>query len=54
MASQARDAMGLENLDAIADRGYYKGPEIKACEDAGIWTYIPKTYTSGNRARDFR
>jgi transposase len=51
MASQAREAMGLENLDAIADRGYYKLPEIKACEDAGIRTYIPKTYTSGNQAK---
>ena len=51
MASQARESMGLDDLDAIADRGYYKAQEIKACEDAGIRTYIPKTDTSGNRAK---
>jgi transposase len=51
MASQARESMGLADLDAIADRGYYKGQEIKACEDVGIRTYIPKTYTAGNRAK---
>lgn len=51
MASQARDAMGVADLDALADRGYYKAQEIKACEDVGIRTYLPKTYTSGNRAK---
>jgi len=51
MSNKAREEMGCEGLDVIADRGYYKGAEIKACEDAGITTYIPKTYTSGNRAK---
>lgn len=51
MSNQARESMGLERLDVIADKGYYKGEEIKACEDAGIRTYVPKTHTSGNRGK---
>ena len=30
MAEQARTEMGVETLDAVADRGYYEGEEIKA------------------------
>lgn len=51
MSNKARAEMGIEDVQVIADRGYYKGIEIKACEDAGITTYVPHTDTSGNRAR---
>jgi superfamily II RNA helicase len=60
MATKAREAMGSEELTAVADRGYDKGEEILACEQAGITTYLPKPQTSGNQAkglfgkRDFR
>jgi transposase len=60
MAGKAREAIGTEQLTAVADRGYYKGEEILACEEAGITTYLPKPQTSGNPAkglfgkRDFR
>jgi hypothetical protein len=31
--------MGKPKLKALADRGYYSGIELKACDDAGIrWT----------------
>jgi len=32
------------------DRGYYKGLEILACEQAGITTFVPKPLTSGSKA----
>ena len=32
IAEQARAEMGVETLDAVADRGYYAGEEIRACE----------------------
>ena len=51
MAGKAREAMGEEKLSAVADRGYYKGEEILACEEAGITTYLPKPQTSGNQAK---
>ena len=35
MAEQARTEMGVETLDAVADRGYYAGEEIRACEGRG-------------------
>ena len=38
MAGHAREAMDTEELSAVADRGYYKGTEIVACEEAGITT----------------
>lgn len=50
MAKQARAAMGVEVLSAVADRGYFKGEEILACQEAGITVFVPKTLTSGATA----
>src|SRR5262249_33468854 len=50
MAGQARAEMAVETLDIVADRGYYDGEEIKACEDAGITVTLPKPMTSGAKA----
>lgn len=51
LAEQARDAVGIKDLSVIADRGYYNGTEIRACDKLGITTYVPKTMTSGNQAK---
>lgn len=50
MAELAREEMGVEKLDVVADRGYYEGGEIKSCEDAGITVTLPKPQTSGSKA----
>ncbi len=50
MAQAARDAMGKTTLKAVADRGYYNAPQIKACHDAGIATILPKPMTSNAKA----
>jgi transposase len=50
MAEQARTEMSVETLDAVADRGYYEGSEILACEEAGITVVLPKPLTSGAKA----
>ena len=50
MALDAREAMGKTKLEALADRGYSNGTELKACEDAGITTYVPKPMTSNAKA----
>ena len=50
MAEQARTEMGVETLDAVADRGYYEGEEIKACEESGITVTLAKPQTSGAKA----
>ena len=60
MAEQARTEMGVETLDAVADRGYYASEEIRACEEAGITVTLPKPMTSNSKAegrfgkQDFR
>ena len=51
MAKQARDVLGADKITVVADRGYYNGEEIVACEDADITTYIPKVLTSMAKAR---
>jgi transposase len=51
MAEQAKEVLGAEELAAVADRGYFSGEQIKACDDARITTYLPKPKTSGNRAK---
>jgi transposase len=50
MANHAREEIGAESLTVVADRGYYKGLEILACEQAGITTFVPKPLTSGSKA----
>src|SRR6266540_4243359 len=50
MAEQARAATGIEDLEVVADRGYFSGEEILACEQAGITTYVPKPLTSNSKA----
>jgi transposase len=50
MAVSARKAIGQQDVQALADRGYFSGRELKACEDAGITTFVPKPMTSSARA----
>jgi transposase len=51
MAFKAREATGDASLEAIADRGYFKSNEIRACELEGINTYVPKPMTSNSKAQ---
>ena len=46
-AKQAQAATGVRALTAIADRGYFKGEEIVACEAAGVTPFVPNPLTSG-------
>jgi len=41
-ATAAMEALGVERIDAVADRGYFKIEDIEACEAAGITPYVPK------------
>jgi transposase len=51
MAKQARYATLQPTMTVLADRGYYNGPEILACEQAGFIPLVPKSHTSNNRAQ---
>jgi transposase len=50
MAELTREELGSETLDVVADRGYYEGDNIKACEDADIAVTLPRPQTSGSKA----
>ena len=60
VAKEAKARLGVEKLDAVADRGYFNGEEILACEEAGITVTLPKPMTSNSKAegrfgkQDFR
>ena len=48
MANAANAVLGSAHLQVIADRGYYNGPEIVACQDLGITPTVPRPITSAN------
>jgi transposase len=51
IASQAKQVLGVDELEAVADRGYFSGEEILACHKAGIAVTLPKPMTSGIEAK---
>lgn len=51
MAQRARTEMQAGHLEVVADRGYFRGEEIVACEAAGITAYMPRPQTSNNQAQ---
>src|SRR6058998_3174071 len=50
MSKQAKQTLGTNKLDVIADRGYFDGQEILACAEAGITVTLPKPMTSGAKS----
>src|SRR5262245_7382011 len=51
MAKQTKEILGTESLDVVADRGYFSGEEILACDMVGITVTLPKPLTSGNKLK---
>jgi transposase len=50
IACQAKEALGVDELEAVADRGYFNSDEILACDKAGITVTLPKPMTSNAKA----
>jgi transposase len=50
MGRQAKDAAATEALTVLADRGYFAGAEVLACDEIGINAIVPKPLTSGAKA----
>ena len=48
-AVAARENLAVCEIDAVADRGYYKIEDIEACEAAGITPCVPKPVRSQAR-----
>jgi transposase len=41
-AEPAKEILGVEQIDVVADRGYFKIEDIEACEKAGMQPYVPR------------
>ena len=41
-ATAAKEALGVETIEAVADKGYFKIEDIEACERAGIVPHVPR------------
>src|SRR5579864_176202 len=60
VAKETKATLQTDALEAVADRGYFNGEEILACEEAGITVTLPKPMTSNSKAegrfgkQDFR
>jgi transposase len=60
VAKETKATLETKRLDVVADRGYFSGEEILACEQAGITVTLPKPMTSNSKAegrfgkQDFR
>lgn len=42
MATRAQNVFETEEINVLADKGYYSAKEIKACEDANLKTFVAK------------
>ena len=51
MSKKAKEDLGTDTLDVVADRGYFDSQEILACSQAGITVALPKPQTSGAKAK---
>jgi transposase len=49
MATRAKDMLGTDHIEALADMGYDNGDEVKKCLQEAIVPYIPKPHTAANR-----
>jgi transposase len=50
VAMQTKVTLQADTLEAVADRGYFSGEEILACDQAGITVTLPKPMTSGAKS----
>jgi len=50
VAKETKATLQTDRLEAVADRGYFNGEEILACDQAGITVTLPKPMTSGAKS----
>ena len=51
MVLKAKETLEAEELNVLAEMGYFDGAEVKKCADVKITTYIPKPLTSSSKKR---
>jgi transposase len=48
MAQMAKDALGMEKIDVIADKGYFSGWDVKRCKEMEVDALTPRTRTGAS------
>ena len=51
MAQKAKQAFGADELDVVADRGYYSSEQLLECSQRGVTVTLPKPVTTGMKAK---
>jgi transposase len=51
MAQKAKQALGVEELDVVADRGYFNSEQILECSQIDVTVTLPKPVTFGLMAK---
>ena len=51
MSKLTKEVLAVDQLEVVADRGYYTSEQILECAEADISVSVPKPQTSNNRAR---
>lgn len=55
IATGAKQALGVQALEVLADKGYHAGAELKACEEEQIVTFVcPKQPNSPKKAEAYQ
>jgi transposase len=51
MAQKAKEALDVDELDVVADRGYYSSEQILECSEIDVTVTLPKPETTGMKAK---
>ncbi|MGC1242107.1 MAG: IS1182 family transposase [Chryseosolibacter sp.] len=54
MASRAKEVLGVEELQVLADKGYYSTNDLVKCEEADLTTYVAKPRRHGTQDEEFQ
>lgn len=52
-AEPARTILGVDRIDVVADRGYFKIEDIVACDEVGLTPHVPKPKRGSGERRGF-
>jgi len=51
MAEATKEVLEVDELEVVADRGYFSSDQILQCSKIGVVPTLPKPQTSGNRSK---
>ena len=52
-AEPAREILGVDRIDVVADKGYFRTEDIAACEKAGLTPYVPRPQRGSSASNGF-